>query len=413
MPLEPSHDPSAVPSGLSTRRLMLAGVAGACVMGVGLGLWARPAAEERRLPTPGAPMQAVRPTSLQIVVDDRPAPIGAPLEVMPSARRTIPATTAPSPAAPTAEIMAPVRAPNGLVRVQAITPPPAEPAPSLPERKPAEPRPVVRPPQASVEAAKAEQVRAEAKAAKTAKAEHARIAAQAAHEARLAELADARAEKAAEAKTAKAKLRRASAERAKVEHARVERAKAEKEGRAEKIRLAKAEAADHEAEARAKRSHKLAALVHVLAKAVPHHPKAEVAEAPAKSARLRLAAARERAATGKTEAARRPLTPIPHTVRGGGPLRLASVERRCASADPGAALACADPALGAAERQLNRAYHDAEAAGVPAWRLHQQQQRWLAARATAAKEAPWAVHDVYVARIAELQDQARQGQGGY
>jgi hypothetical protein len=410
MPLEPSHDPSAVPPGLSTRRLMLAGVAGACVMGVGLGLWARPAAEERRLPNPGAPMQAVRPTSLQIVVDDRPAPIGAPLEVMPSARRTIPATTAPSPAAPAAEIMAPVRAANGLVRVQAIAPP-AEPAPSPPERTPVEPRPVVRPPQAGVEAAKAEQVRAEAKAAKTAKAEHVRIAAQAAHEQRLADLADVRAEKAAEAKAAKAKLLRASAERAKVEHAKVERAKAERESRAEQIRLAKAEAADRETGARARRSHKLAALAHVLAKAVPHHAKAEVAEAPAK---LRLAAARERAATAKAQAARKPRTPIPHTtIRGGGPLRLASVERRCASADPGAALACADPALGAAERQLNRAYHDAEAAGVPAWRLHQQQQRWLAARATAAKEAPWAVHDVYVARISELQDQARQGQGGY
>jgi uncharacterized protein len=93
-------------------------------------------------------------------------------------------------------------------------------------------------------------------------------------------------------------------------------------------------------------------------------------------------------------------------------LRLAKAERRCASPDPAAALVCADPGLGAADRQLNRVYHQAEAAGVPSWRLQQQQQRWLAARATAAREAPWAVHDVYVARIAELQDQARNASGG-
>jgi uncharacterized protein len=47
---------------------------------------------------------------------------------------------------------------------------------------------------------------------------------------------------------------------------------------------------------------------------------------------------------------------------------------------------------------------------VPASRLAQQQQRWLAARATAAKEAPWAVRDVYQARIAELHDMARSAQ---
>ena len=86
----------------------------------------------------------------------------------------------------------------------------------------------------------------------------------------------------------------------------------------------------------------------------------------------------------------------------------ASRPSRCASDDPGAALACADPSLGAAERQLTRAYRAAEAAGVPAATLRRQQQRWLAARAAAARDAPWAVHDVYVARIAELQDQTRQ-----
>jgi uncharacterized protein len=85
---------------------------------------------------------------------------------------------------------------------------------------------------------------------------------------------------------------------------------------------------------------------------------------------------------------------------------------RCASADPGAALACADPALGAADRQMSRAYRQAQAAGVPSERLEHQQQRWLAARANAARQAPWAVHDIYLARIAELQDQTREASQG-
>jgi uncharacterized protein len=87
---------------------------------------------------------------------------------------------------------------------------------------------------------------------------------------------------------------------------------------------------------------------------------------------------------------------------------------RCASRDPGQALVCADPSLGAAERQLSRAYQDARNAGVPDVQLQRQQQRWLAARSAAAREAPWAVHDVYLARIAELNGQARDAHGdGY
>ena len=43
--------------------------------------------------------------------------------------------------------------------------------------------------------------------------------------------------------------------------------------------------------------------------------------------------------------------------------------------------------------------------------LQRQQQRWLAARAAAASEAPWAVHDVYLARIAELNGMAREAGG--
>jgi uncharacterized protein len=87
---------------------------------------------------------------------------------------------------------------------------------------------------------------------------------------------------------------------------------------------------------------------------------------------------------------------------------------RCASRDPGEALVCADPSLGAADRQLARAYQGARAAGVPDAQLQRQQQRWLAARAAAAREAPWAVRDVYLARIAELNGLAHDAHGdGY
>ena len=91
---------------------------------------------------------------------------------------------------------------------------------------------------------------------------------------------------------------------------------------------------------------------------------------------------------------------------------------RCASRDPGEAIVCADPSLGAADRQMSRAYQVARAAGVPDWQLRQQQQRWLATRSSAAREAPWAVRDVYLARIAELNGQAREAhahgfRGGY
>jgi uncharacterized protein len=101
----------------------------------------------------------------------------------------------------------------------------------------------------------------------------------------------------------------------------------------------------------------------------------------------------------------------PLAPKGAGPIRVASVMTRCASPDPGEALTCGDPALGAALRRLNRAYREAADAGVPRERLEQQQQRWLAARAAAAREAPWAVREVYQARIAELQDMARSARG--
>ena len=67
---------------------------------------------------------------------------------------------------------------------------------------------------------------------------------------------------------------------------------------------------------------------------------------------------------------------------------------------------CENPRLAAADRRLARAYREAADAGAPEWRLRQQQNRWLAARERAADEAPWAVTEVYEARIAELEDEA-------
>ena len=79
----------------------------------------------------------------------------------------------------------------------------------------------------------------------------------------------------------------------------------------------------------------------------------------------------------------------------------------CASPDPGEAMVCSDSRLAARDRQLQQAYRNAEAAGVPASALRRQQARWVQARAAAARDAPWAVEDVYEARISELNDLSR------
>lgn len=91
--------------------------------------------------------------------------------------------------------------------------------------------------------------------------------------------------------------------------------------------------------------------------------------------------------------------------RGEGPLRVA--REACALPDPGAALVCADRRLAARDQQLQRVYRRAEAAGVPAAALRRREARWLEVRAAAAREAPWAVEDVYVARISEINDMIR------
>jgi hypothetical protein len=266
-------------------------------------------------------------------------------------------------------------------------------------------------------------------------------------QARLDALAEQKIEQRAERRAEqKAELARADAAKAAAAH-RIELAKAAKADRLEQIRLAKAEARGHaralaeareqahaEQLARAEQSRKqqvrLAALVRSLTHVLPHKAKPE--PPPILTARLdhrhgHKAVAHEpkfvQVSTRKPVRAPPPkLTHASHPVRPHAePAQpqprasgLMKVSSHCASRDPGEAIVCADPNLGAADRQMSRAYQVARAAGVPDSELRQQQQRWLAARSSAAREAPWAVRDVYLARIAELNGQAREAHGdGY
>ena len=312
----------APPEPAGPSRMMWAGVAAACVLGVGLGFWARPAEPvETVSPAPHSKSNLPRPV-LQIVVDNTPAPIGRPLEVLstePAAPLSAPArfsTLSPATAAPR-------RAASGLVRVDApVAVDPAPPVPSAPKPK-AKPKAIAVEPEPRL--AKARVVEARATQAERA---------------RAIKLAQAR-----KAETVRA------------------------------MKLAKAETR------RAKKALKIATAA-----------KAASALKPVKVAAVR---------PEKKKAAAKPAT-----ARGSGPLRVARADV-CASHDPGEAIVCADRRLGARDRQLQAAYRTAEAAGVPASALRRQQTRWLQARAAAAREAPWAVEDVYVARISELKDQTR------
>lgn len=389
------------------RVLLFGGVAGACLLGAGLGLWARPSDIER--PTGAKPAVAavtpvLGPRRIPIVVDDTPAPIGKPLDVMaPSpARPAIAPPVHAAPPVPAPEMIAPTRPPNGLVKVAAPIPGPIESARPRTLLPPVSPPPGLAPaPGPAPEAARA-------RAAQLAQQQAAQKAASQRAAAQKALAREAAAEKLAEARAAKAEHERELAEdRREARAERLAEQRAEQKARREKARQAElARAAPPP-----KPKHGLGALI---ARLAPHHDRAEpVARAEAKPERAvrraevkkaRLARPAERAPTRpKAEPAPPLMAP-----KGGGPIRIAN---KCASADPGEALACGDPSLSAAERRLSRAYHDAEAAGVPAATLAQQQQRWKQARAAAAREAPWAVREVYQARIAELQDMTRDAQG--
>lgn len=368
---------------------MAAGAVSALALGVGMGLWARPAPPETPRPATIAPEDARRP-ALQIVVDDNPAPLGPLLEVLPGEARDV------RDAQPPSEIVAPHRAAAGLMKVDAVV---AADPPLLVQAVKVEPKPR---PKAPIEAAPAKTKTQQAKAdAKPKGTDRAKVD--------KARLEKAKLEK---AKLEKIKLAKSKAEKAQL--AKAETAKAEKLAKARKAEAVKLAEADAKREklARAKaETRRLAALV----RAAPRTLKAEVSK---KTTQLAQAKADRKAAANKPKVekastrpaavkapARKPparkVAPI-----GQGPMRVARNDA-CASSDPGQAVVCADRRLGARDRQLQQAYRNAEAAGVPASSLQRQQARWLQARAAAAREAPWAVEDVYEARISELNDLTR------
>src|SRR5688572_19030096 len=93
--IEPQPSPARDDSEIEPRaararsggRLVIAGVVGACALGMGLGLWARPAAHERQFAPPPKVQAEPEPEvarGLEIVIDDTPAPIGALMDVMPA-----------------------------------------------------------------------------------------------------------------------------------------------------------------------------------------------------------------------------------------------------------------------------------------------------------------------------------------
>lgn len=409
-----------------------------------------------------APPAATR--KLQIVVDDHPPPSAAPIEVLAANRGAVPAASAtPLGLSLAAKAAAPVSAPAtpshplippraieavvpaitgtiaaaGLAIARAEAPPPGRAT-------------------TGVEPIRLAAYQPEAKA--TAKVRVSDAPLDRAKDAGVA-ATDVHAGKARAAKIAAAKLEAAKFRTAKVRAARVQLAKAQaaqahrlelaetarakaaakasaRAEKAEQIRLAEAEAkgraeareeARQEALADARKRARLAAIAHVLARALPHRA---APSPPLEMAKLEHRRARRSAHEPKVEqaalksrrgheaahlAAAHPARARPEPVapQAGSGLMKVSVTRRCASRDPGEALVCADPSLGAADRQLARAYQGARAAGVPDAQLRSQQQRWLAARSAAAREAPWAVRDVYMARIAELNGQAKDAQEGY
>jgi hypothetical protein len=376
------------------RALVIGGVAVACALGGGLGLWARPGPGE----SPGAAKPApqalatVAPAErrLHVVVVDALPTGGQPLQVLPRAPAADPAV---APMAP--EPQAPRRPPEGLVRVDA-----PDPGPLALARKAAE-----------VTAEAVERARAEeAAAARAIAARRARALEAARAEARAQQrIQDRIHERAQQRAQARARERDREQAREQAREAAQQRAEARAHAHARAKAQARAEAA-REAKARAK------AATQVAARRAHQQTAARAsAEPPHRERSPELRAARVVRPQPKAPAPRPPagherFTP-PLAPKGAGPIRVAAVITRCASADPGAALTCGDPALGAALRRLNRAYREAEDAGVPRERLEQQQQRWLASRAAAAREAPWAVREVYQARIAELQDMARSARG--
>jgi hypothetical protein len=356
-------------------------------MGVGFGLWARPAMSERQMALP--PVEAPAPAltrRLQIVLDDMPAPLGAPIEVLPASSEA-PRAAAPEPSP--REFLAPVRPAVGLVRVQTIEPAPEEaaPTPKAARRPEAKPQPqkiasqkITTPKSVKIKAVAAPKAKPPM-LEKAPKLEKAKVVEKAKPKPAMSKVAK------AEPRPAKAPTRLAKVDR------RETPARAEKAVRVEKANV--------------KRPAKVGGLAKAIERIAPQRPaatpkpqkvKLEVKKLKAPKPRVEKVAQKVKPAKAAPPA--RALKPV----KGAGPLRIAK-----AQAQPRP-----DTSIRDADRQMDRAYSSARAAGVPDWQLRKQQARWEAARASAAREAPWAVHDVYLARIAELHDLTRDAQAsGY
>lgn len=379
--------------GPGARTLIVAGMVGACAMGAVAGTWARPdlsdlkqAKVEDKAPR-ATPAQA-RPV-LQIVDADLMPPPSERLEVLPAwVDVPIPAAEEPGP----------------LRKVVLEEPPP-----KTPLTEPA------RPVKAKMEKPKAKiEPRSETRKTEKSKAEKAQ----------------------SEPKLVKVKADRAKSERSRREKAKLDRTTPEKpkllKAKREKPEKTKPEISRKKAADRTEEPRLIEAKVE---KPAPKRTAKTKADAPAKietpaPTRLRQAIAKLKPAArpkdivvaaspvkpNKVEKVQKELAelsalpvekPKPMVAAQAKPKPKSAPEKpRCHAGSRAEALICENPQLAAADRRLARAYREAAEAGAPEWRLRRQQNRWLAARERAAEEAPWAVAEVYDARIAELEDEA-------
>lgn len=381
--LDPSPSPQIAPPRGRTR-LVAGGVASALALGVGLGLWARPAPLAE--PIAGIVLRPdPAPASLQIVFEDTPAPLGPLLEVLSDEVADAEAAPAPRP-----EIVPPDRPAAGLMKVDAVVAAAPLLLPTIKvQAPPAEA--LDKPPHRS-------------RAPEPARPDKAKVAAKPKPD--VQKLADAKPKPGTKAR-AKTMTKDKALKAPKL--AKAEAVRADKAAKAKALKLAQADAKREKAAKAKAEARRTASLVKTL-KAAPKVAKAEI-----KKTRVQLAQAKDRKApkaekpskalvvakAAPKQSAAKPSAKRPAPV-GHGPLRVARNDA-CSMGQAG----CGDRRLDARDRQLQRAYRNAEAAGVPTSALQRQQARWLQARAAAAREAPWAVEDVYEARISELNDLTR------
>lgn len=404
--------------GPGARTLIVAGMVGACAMGAGAGTWARPDLSDLKQAevedkAPRATPAHARPV-LQIVDADLMPPPSERLEVLPAwIDVPIPTVVEPGPLRKVVLEEPPPKAP--------LTEP-ARPVKARLEKHKAkiEPRSETR----KTERSKAEKAQPEPKLVK-AKAERAKDDRAKDEEAKPERP---RGEKAKLDRTTpeKPKLRKAKAEKAQSDKPKLLKAKGEKPEKT-KAEISRKTVADRTEEPRLIKAK--------VEKPAPKRIAKTKADAPAKietsaPSKLRQAIAKLKpvskpkdtlvaaspAKPNKVEKVQQELAelsalpvekPKPMVAARARPEPKSAPEKpRCHAGSRAEALLCENPQLAAADRRLARAYREAAEAGAPEWRLRRQQNRWLAARERAAEEAPWAVAEVYDARIAELEDEA-------